>query len=200
MYQGPPATSAWNGNELAEHFIYEGEVHPATAQQQTMEDEAKKEDEENLVHVDTVAEETEEEESVRIPAWQNPNTKRCARQAVALLNQVVLDAMPTDNLTWIMQAGFQSLMLRCVRHWVSLSLMINSLFHWGGGSDIRFIKNECREPELNQRPLDLQSNALPNYAITAYKYNNDIGIISIEYSGPGRSENQKVCLAAGWWR
>jgi len=121
MYQGPPATSAWNRNELAEHFIYEGEVHPATAQQQTMEDEAKKEDEKNLVHVDTVAEETEEEESVRIPAWQNPNTKRCARQAVALLNQVVLDAMPTDNLTWIMQAGFQSLMLRCVRHWVSLS-------------------------------------------------------------------------------
>jgi len=69
MYQGPPATSAWNGNELAEHFIYEGEVHPATAQQQTMEDEAKKEDEENLLQVDPVAEEMEEEESLRIPAW-----------------------------------------------------------------------------------------------------------------------------------
>ena len=50
-----------------------------------MEDEAKKEDEENLVQVDPVAEETEEEESLRIPAWQNPNTKRRARQAVALL-------------------------------------------------------------------------------------------------------------------
>ena len=44
MYQCSPATSAWNGNELAEYFIYEGEVRPATAQPQTMEDESKKED------------------------------------------------------------------------------------------------------------------------------------------------------------
>ena len=116
MYQGPPATSAWNGNELAEHFIYEGEVHPATAQQQTMEDEAKNEDEENLVQVDPVAEETEEEESLRIPAWQNPNTKRRARQAVALLDTDVLDAMPTDDLIWITLAGCQSLTARLVRH------------------------------------------------------------------------------------
>ena len=34
---------------------------------------------------------------------------------------------------------------------------------------------------MNQRPLDLQSNALPNYAITAYKYNNDIGIILMRF-------------------
>ncbi len=44
MYQGPPATSAWNGNQLAEHFIYEEEGRPATAQPQTREDESKKED------------------------------------------------------------------------------------------------------------------------------------------------------------
>ena len=44
MYQGPPATSAWNGNELAEHFIYDGDVRPAIAKPQTMEDESKKED------------------------------------------------------------------------------------------------------------------------------------------------------------
>ena len=65
---------------------------------------------------------------------------------------------------------------------------------------------------MNQRPLDLQSNALPNYAITAYKYNilclyidnseicSEIGIIAMEYSEPGRSEKQKVCFNAGWRR
>ena len=82
--------------------------------------------------MDALADHEEQEETIGIPAWQNLNIKRRARQVVALLNQDVLDAMPTDNLIWIMQAGFQSLMSRRVRHCVSLSLslMINSLFHW----------------------------------------------------------------------
>ena len=54
------------------------------------------------------------------------------------------------------------------------------------------------QPELKQRPLDLQSNALPNYAITAYKYNSDFGIILLEYSAPGRSEKKRfVCPPVG---
>ena len=71
-----------------------------------------------MIQVDAVAEETEEEdeETISIPPWQNPNTKRRARQVVALLNQDVLDAMQTDNLIWIMQGGFQSLMSRRVHH------------------------------------------------------------------------------------
>ena len=69
------------------------------------------------MQVDAVAEETEEEEeTISIPAWQNPNTKRRARQVAALLNQDVIDAIPTENLIWIMQAGFQSLMSRRVHH------------------------------------------------------------------------------------
>ena len=97
-----------------------------------MEEEAKKEDEQNLVQVNALAEHKEEEDSSSIPVWQNPKIKRRARQVVALLNQDVLDAMPTDTLIWIMRAGFQSLMSRDVRHCVSLSLslMINSWFHW----------------------------------------------------------------------
>ena len=87
-----------------------------------MEHESKKEEDENLVQVDAVAEETEEEELLSIPAWQSPKIKRRARQVVALLNQDVLDAMPPDNLIWIMHAGFQSLMSPRVRHRVSLSL------------------------------------------------------------------------------
>ncbi len=39
-----------------------------------------------------------------------------ARQVVALLDQDVLDAMPTDNLIWMMQAGFQSLAARRAHH------------------------------------------------------------------------------------
>ncbi len=62
MYHGPSPTPAWNGNELTEHFIYEGEVCPASAPLQTLEDE------ENLLQVDPVVEETEEE-SLRISAW-----------------------------------------------------------------------------------------------------------------------------------
>ena len=60
--------------------------------------------------MDALAEHEEEEESSSIPTWQNPNIKRRARQVVALLNQDVLDAMPTDDLIWIKQAVFQSLM------------------------------------------------------------------------------------------
>ena len=48
MYKGPPLTPAWNANDLAEHFLYEWEVRPASAPPQTMEDEVKKEDDENL--------------------------------------------------------------------------------------------------------------------------------------------------------
>ncbi len=47
MYQGPALTPEWNANDLAEHFIYEWEVRPASAPQ-TMEDEGKKNDDENL--------------------------------------------------------------------------------------------------------------------------------------------------------
>ena len=61
MYQGPPLTPAWNANDLAEHFIYEWDVRPASAPPQTMEDEAMKEDDENLVQVAPIADETEEE-------------------------------------------------------------------------------------------------------------------------------------------
>ena len=118
MYHVPPPTPTWNARASAEQFIYEGEARPASAPPQTMEGEVEEEYEENVVQVDAVAEETEEEEeeTISIPAWQNPNTKRRARQVVALLNQDVLDAMPTDNLIWIMQAGFQSLMSRRVHH------------------------------------------------------------------------------------
>ena len=62
MYQGPSPTPAWNGKELTAHFIYEAEVCPASAPLQTLEDE------ENLLQVDPVVEETEEE-SLRISAW-----------------------------------------------------------------------------------------------------------------------------------
>jgi hypothetical protein len=116
MYHAPPPTPTWNARASAEQFIYEGEARPASAPPQTMESEVEEEYEENVVQVDAVAEETEEEEPISIPAWQNPNTKRRARQVFALLNQDVLDAMPTDNLIWIMQAGFQSLMSRRVHH------------------------------------------------------------------------------------
>ena len=117
MYHALPPTPTWNSKASAEQFIYEGDARPASAPQpSTSEDAAEEEDE--LIQVDAVAEETEEEdkETISIPAWQNPNTKRPARQVVALLNLDVLDAMPTDNLIWIMQAGFQSLMSRRVHH------------------------------------------------------------------------------------
>ena len=109
MYHVPPPTPAWNANEHAEQFIYEGEARPASAPQPSTSEEVAEEDEQ----VEAIAEETEEEEeTISIQPWQNPNTKRRARQVVALLNQDVLDAMPTDNLIWIMQAGFHSLTAR----------------------------------------------------------------------------------------
>ena len=99
-----------------EHFIYEGETplpSPPPPSPATAEDVA--EDEE---HVDAVAEETEEEDSeVRtLPAWHQAHNRRRARQVIALLDQDVLDAMPTENLIWLMQAGFQSLMARRLHH------------------------------------------------------------------------------------
>ena len=118
MYHAPPPTPTWNAKASAEQFIYEGEARPASAPQPTTSEDAA-EDEEELIQVDAVAEETEEEEeeeTISIPAWQNPNIKRRARQVVALINQDVLDAMPTENLIWIMQAGFQSLLSRRVHH------------------------------------------------------------------------------------
>ena len=58
----------------------------------------------------------EEEQARSMPLWQNPQIKRRARQAFELLNQDVIDAMPTDKLIYIMQAGFHSLMSRRIRH------------------------------------------------------------------------------------
>ena len=64
MSHGLSPTPALNGKELTEHFIYEGEVCPASAPLQTMDDE------ENLVQVDRVAQNPceKEEESLAIPA------------------------------------------------------------------------------------------------------------------------------------
>ena len=118
MYHAPQPPPTWNAKASAKQFIYEGEARPASVPQPSTSEGAAAEDEEELIQVDAIAEETEEEEeeTISIPAWQNPNTKRRASQVVALLNQDVLDAMPTDNLIWIMQAGFQSLMSRRVHH------------------------------------------------------------------------------------
>ncbi len=113
----PPPPPAWNSNPNDEHFGYEGEPRdpsapppsPATGEDVAEEDEK----------VDAVAEETEEEEDSEartLPAWHQAHNRRCARQVIALLNQDVLDAMPTDNLIWIMQAGSQSLTARRVNH------------------------------------------------------------------------------------
>ena len=68
--------------------------------------------------MDAIAEETEEEDSeVRtLPAWNLAHNRRLARQVIALLDQDVLDAMSTDNLIWIIQAGFQSLTARRAYH------------------------------------------------------------------------------------
>ena len=118
MYHAPPPTPTWNSKASAEQFIYEGDGRPASAPQPSTSEDAANGEEDELIQVDAVAEETEEEEeeTISIPAWQNPNTKRRARQVVALLHQDVIDAMPTDNLIWIMQAVFQSLMSRRVHH------------------------------------------------------------------------------------
>ncbi len=125
MYEAPrpPPPPGWNSHEMSEHFIYEGEARPASAPPQTMQDEAETEDEQSLVQVDAVAEDVEEEEDEMeeeqarsMPLWQNPQIKRRARQAFELLNQDVIDAMPTEKLIYIMQAGFHSLMSRRIRH------------------------------------------------------------------------------------
>ncbi len=73
---------------------------------------------EEELQVDAVAEETEEdeeeeEETRSIRSWKNAQR---ARQVIALLDQDVLDSMSTDDLIWITQAGFQSLMSRRVHH------------------------------------------------------------------------------------
>jgi hypothetical protein len=118
MFQAPapPPPPAWNTNTNEEHFIYEGETlepSPPPPSPTTGADVA--EDEEQ---VDAIAEESEEEDAeVRtLPAWHLAHNRRRARQVVALLDQDVLDAMPTDNLIWMMQAGFQSLAARRAHH------------------------------------------------------------------------------------
>jgi len=118
MYEAPapPPPPAWNSNPSDEHFIYEGETlepSPPPPSPTTGTDVA--EDEEQ---VDAIAEESEEEDAdVRtLPAWHLAHNRRRARQVIALLDQNVLDAMPTDNLIWMMQAGFQSLTARRAHH------------------------------------------------------------------------------------
>ena len=114
----PPPPPAWNSNPNDEHFVYEGETRePSAPPSPAPAEDVEEEDEQ----VDAVAEKTEEEEEeeseVRtLPAWHQAHNRRRARQVIALINQDVLDAMPTDNLLWIMQAGFQSLMTRRVHH------------------------------------------------------------------------------------
>ena len=118
MFQAPlpPAPPAWNTNPNEEHFIYQGDTREPSApppSPTTGTDVAEEEEQ-----VDAVAEESEEEDSeVRtLPAWHLAHNRRRARQVVALLDQDVLDAMPTDNLIWMMQAGFQSLAARRGHH------------------------------------------------------------------------------------
>jgi len=118
MYEAPlpPPPPAWNTNPNEEQFIYEGETREPSApppSPTTGTDVAEEEEQ-----VDAVAEESEEEDSdVRtLPAWHLAHNRRRARQVIALLDQDVLDAMPTDNLIWMMQAGFQSLTARRAHH------------------------------------------------------------------------------------
>jgi len=58
----------------------------------------------------------EGEESLKIPAWHPTNNRRRARLVIALLDLDLLDVMPTDNLIWMMQSGFQSLTARRAHH------------------------------------------------------------------------------------
>ena len=118
MFQAPlpPPPPAWNSNPNDEHFVYEGEtLEPSAPPPSPSTGDAIAEEEEQ---VDAVAEESEEEDSeVRtLPAWHVAHNRRRARQVIALLDQDVLDAIPTDNLIWIMQAGFQSLTARRAHH------------------------------------------------------------------------------------
>ena len=118
MFQAPapPPPPAWNTNPNDEHFIYEGEtLEPSPPPPSPTMGADVAEDEEQ---VDAIAEESEEEDAeVRtLPAWHLAHNRRRARQVIALLDQDVLDAMPTDNLIWMMQAGFQSLTARRAHH------------------------------------------------------------------------------------
>ena len=112
----PPPPPAWNSNRNDEHFFYEGDPRQTSAppQSPTMGEDVAEEEEQ----VDAVAEETEEEEDdseVRtLPAWHQAHNRPRARHVIALLDTDVLYAMSTDDLIWIMQAGFQSLMSRRV--------------------------------------------------------------------------------------
>ena len=108
----PPSAPGWNSNE---EFVYEGEMRPARPTPPPPPPTPTAEEE---LQVDAVAEETEEdeeeeEETRSITRWQNAQR---ARQVIALLDQDVLDSMSTDDLIWITQAGFQSLMSRRVHH------------------------------------------------------------------------------------
>ena len=108
----PPPAPGWNSNE---EFVYEGEMRPARPTPPSPPPTPTAEEE---LQVDAVAEETEEDEEEEektrsITRWQNAHR---ARQVIALLDQDVLDSMSTDDLIWITQAGFQSLMSRRVHH------------------------------------------------------------------------------------
>ncbi len=118
MFQAPtpPPPPAGNPNPNEEHFIYEGETREPSAPPPSPTPRADVAEEEE--QVDAIAEETEEEDAdVRsLPAWPLAHNRLRARQVIALLDQDVLDAMPTDNLIWMMQAGFQSLAARRAHH------------------------------------------------------------------------------------
>ena len=116
MAPPPPPPPALNANPNDEHFIYEGETLELSAPPTSPTTEA--DGAEDAEQVDAIAEESEEEDSeVRtVPAWHLAHNRRRARQVIALLDQDVLDAMPTDNLIWMMQAGFKSLTARRARH------------------------------------------------------------------------------------
>ncbi len=118
MFQAPlpPAPPAWNTNSNEDHFIYEGETGEPSAPPTSPTTGADVDEEEE--QVDAIAEESEEEDAdVRtLPAWHLTHNRRRARQVIALLDQNVIDAMPTDDLIWMMQPGFQSLMSRRAHH------------------------------------------------------------------------------------
>ena len=103
----PPPAPGWNSNE---EFVYEGEMRLARPPPPPPSPAAEEE-----VQVDALSEEDEEEEEETRSIMREQNAQR-ARKVIALLDQDVLDAMSTDDLIWITQAGFQSLMSRRVHH------------------------------------------------------------------------------------
>ena len=107
----PPPTPGWNSNE---EFVYQGEMRPARPTPPP----PPSPDAEEELQVDAMAEETEEDEEEEEETrciMREQNAER-ARKVIALLDTDVLDSMSTDELIWIMQAGFQSLMSRRVHH------------------------------------------------------------------------------------